>query len=234
MGPAAVRVCPVVGFSCARLKSLKKVDSTLSTTGVSYSYIQERSREKPGCALAQRLLSKGRTPHIPVGCSFKSDPVTSHVEEAVGTMDAGSLIRGAWELVPILLLLLVGGVIAIWSGVHHLASRRTFARSPVTCRRSCCGSWAMAPRCWWSTSGSGCGPDWAGDLSWHGHPARDRPTAWKAVPRRRAGVTAFNLRPPVRRGPRGSCAAGAGAAPAGGIRGSRRPARSDRPARTRR
>jgi hypothetical protein len=41
-------------------------------------------------------------------------------------MDAGSLIRGAWELVPILLLLLVGGVIAIRSGVHHLASREDF------------------------------------------------------------------------------------------------------------
>ena len=41
-------------------------------------------------------------------------------------MDAGSLIREAWELVPILLLLLVGGVIAIRSGVHRLASRQDF------------------------------------------------------------------------------------------------------------
>jgi succinate dehydrogenase hydrophobic anchor subunit len=41
-------------------------------------------------------------------------------------MDAGSLIREAWILVPILLLLLVGGVIAIRSGVHHLGSRQDF------------------------------------------------------------------------------------------------------------
>jgi hypothetical protein len=41
-------------------------------------------------------------------------------------MDAGSLIRGAWELVPILGLLLVGGVIAIQSGVNHLTSRQDF------------------------------------------------------------------------------------------------------------
>jgi hypothetical protein len=39
-------------------------------------------------------------------------------------MDTGSLIRGAWELVPILFLLLVGGVIAVRSGVHRLASRQ--------------------------------------------------------------------------------------------------------------
>jgi hypothetical protein len=32
-----------------------------------------------------------------------------------------SLIRQAWEIVPILLLLLVGGAIAIPSGVRHLA-----------------------------------------------------------------------------------------------------------------
>jgi hypothetical protein len=38
-------------------------------------------------------------------------------------MDAGSLIQ-AWELVPIVLLLLVGGVIAIWSGVHRLTSQQ--------------------------------------------------------------------------------------------------------------
>jgi succinate dehydrogenase hydrophobic anchor subunit len=38
-------------------------------------------------------------------------------------MDAGSWIRGAWELVPILLLVLVGGVIAMRSGVNHLTSR---------------------------------------------------------------------------------------------------------------
>jgi hypothetical protein len=43
-------------------------------------------------------------------------------------MDAGSLIRGAWEIVPILILLLVGGVIAIRSGVHQLTSRRDFRR----------------------------------------------------------------------------------------------------------
>lgn len=39
-------------------------------------------------------------------------------------MDAGSLIRKAWEIVPILLLLVVGGAIAIQSGVHHLTSRQ--------------------------------------------------------------------------------------------------------------
>jgi hypothetical protein len=38
-------------------------------------------------------------------------------------MALGSLIKEAWEIVPILLLFLVGGSIAIQSGVHHLASR---------------------------------------------------------------------------------------------------------------
>jgi hypothetical protein len=33
------------------------------------------------------------------------------------------LIKQAWEIIPILLLLLVGGTIAIPSGVRHLASR---------------------------------------------------------------------------------------------------------------
>jgi hypothetical protein len=41
-------------------------------------------------------------------------------------MGTRSLIREAWELVPILLLLLVGGAIAIRSGVHRLASRQDF------------------------------------------------------------------------------------------------------------
>jgi hypothetical protein len=41
-------------------------------------------------------------------------------------MDAASSIRRAWELVPILGLLLVGGVIAIRSGVNHLTSRQDF------------------------------------------------------------------------------------------------------------
>ena len=35
-------------------------------------------------------------------------------------------IREAWELVPILLLLLVGALIAIRSGVHRLTSRQDF------------------------------------------------------------------------------------------------------------
>jgi hypothetical protein len=39
-------------------------------------------------------------------------------------MHSGSLIVEAWEIVPILLLLLVGIVIAIPSGVHHLTSRQ--------------------------------------------------------------------------------------------------------------
>ncbi len=39
-------------------------------------------------------------------------------------MHSGSLIVEAWEVVPILLLLLVGGLIAIGSGVHRLASRQ--------------------------------------------------------------------------------------------------------------
>jgi hypothetical protein len=41
-------------------------------------------------------------------------------------MDAGSLIREAWILVPILLLLLIGVAIAIQSGVHRVASRQDF------------------------------------------------------------------------------------------------------------
>ncbi len=39
-------------------------------------------------------------------------------------MNAGSMIRSAWELVPILILLIVGGVIAIRSGVPALSSRQ--------------------------------------------------------------------------------------------------------------
>ena len=39
-------------------------------------------------------------------------------------MGLASLIKQAWEIVPILLLLMVGGLIAIPSGVRHLASRR--------------------------------------------------------------------------------------------------------------
>ena len=41
-------------------------------------------------------------------------------------MGPTNLIRQAWELVPILLLLLVGGVIAIRSGVRRIASRQGF------------------------------------------------------------------------------------------------------------
>ncbi len=39
-------------------------------------------------------------------------------------MVSGSWIKEAWEVVPILLLLLVGGAIAIPSGVRRLASRQ--------------------------------------------------------------------------------------------------------------
>jgi succinate dehydrogenase hydrophobic anchor subunit len=38
-------------------------------------------------------------------------------------MGTRNLIRESWELVPILLLLLVGGAIAIRSGVRRLTSR---------------------------------------------------------------------------------------------------------------
>jgi hypothetical protein len=31
----------------------------------------------------------------------------------------GSLLREAWEIIPVLLLLLVGGLIAVQSGVRH-------------------------------------------------------------------------------------------------------------------
>ena len=41
-------------------------------------------------------------------------------------MGPTNLIRQAWELVPILLLLLVGGAIAIRSGVRQLTSRQGF------------------------------------------------------------------------------------------------------------
>jgi hypothetical protein len=34
----------------------------------------------------------------------------------------GSLLREAWEIVPVLLLLLVGGLIALQSGVGHAAA----------------------------------------------------------------------------------------------------------------
>jgi hypothetical protein len=39
-------------------------------------------------------------------------------------MASGSWIKEAWEVVPILLLLMVGGAIALPSGVRHIASRR--------------------------------------------------------------------------------------------------------------
>ncbi len=39
-------------------------------------------------------------------------------------MNAGNMIRSAWELVPILFLLIVGSVIAIRSGVPAAASRQ--------------------------------------------------------------------------------------------------------------
>jgi hypothetical protein len=39
-------------------------------------------------------------------------------------MHSGNLIVEAWEIVPILLLLLVGGAIAIPSGIRRLASLR--------------------------------------------------------------------------------------------------------------
>jgi hypothetical protein len=38
-------------------------------------------------------------------------------------MGLGSLLREAWEMVPILLLLLVGGLIAVRSGMERPASR---------------------------------------------------------------------------------------------------------------
>jgi hypothetical protein len=41
-------------------------------------------------------------------------------------MGRGSLLREAWEIVPILLLLSVGGLIALQSGVPRPASRRDF------------------------------------------------------------------------------------------------------------
>jgi hypothetical protein len=54
---------------------------------------------------------------LPIGFAISStDPGGRHV------MHSGSLIVEAWEVVPILLLLLVGGLIAIGSGVHRLAS----------------------------------------------------------------------------------------------------------------
>ena len=39
-------------------------------------------------------------------------------------MASGSWIKDAWEVVPILLLILVGGAIAIPSGVRRLTSRQ--------------------------------------------------------------------------------------------------------------
>jgi hypothetical protein len=39
-------------------------------------------------------------------------------------MSPVSLIRESWEIVPIFLLLLVGGGLAVQSGVHHLTSRQ--------------------------------------------------------------------------------------------------------------
>ncbi len=43
-------------------------------------------------------------------------------------MGTGSLIREAWELVPISLLLVVGVAIAIRSGVHRVGTRQDFGQ----------------------------------------------------------------------------------------------------------
>jgi hypothetical protein len=43
-------------------------------------------------------------------------------------MGTGSLIREAWELVPISLLLLLGVAIAIRSGVHQIGTRQDFGQ----------------------------------------------------------------------------------------------------------
>jgi hypothetical protein len=43
-------------------------------------------------------------------------------------MGPGSLLKEAWEMVPILLLLMVGGVIVLQSGVHRPASGHDLRR----------------------------------------------------------------------------------------------------------
>jgi hypothetical protein len=43
-------------------------------------------------------------------------------------MASGSWIKEAWEIVPIVLLLLVGGAIALPSGVRRLTSRQDASR----------------------------------------------------------------------------------------------------------
>ncbi len=41
-------------------------------------------------------------------------------------MGPGSLLRQTWELIPVLFLLLIGGLIALRSGVEKPASERNF------------------------------------------------------------------------------------------------------------
>src|SRR3954449_12995309 len=58
-------------------------------------------------------------------CRTKSDRVIRPAPPGDHhNMGLASLIRQAWEIVPIVLLLMVGGAIAIPSGVRHTGSRR--------------------------------------------------------------------------------------------------------------
>ena len=50
-------------------------------------------------------------------------------------MGPGSLLRETWEVIPILLLLLVGGLIALRSGVRRRPRARTSGRLLATCPR---------------------------------------------------------------------------------------------------
>ena len=80
-------------------------------------------------------------------------------------MGPGSLLRETWEMIPILLLLVAGSLIALRSGVDRPASNRGF---PTVCWEPLSdvvsGHRAMWRCCGGSSTGSACALRWAGEL----------------------------------------------------------------------
>ena len=178
-------------FAQTRLKSVKKVRYYPLDDRCELLLESRRAHEKPrGC---RRVVCGSRSD---AGTSASLSRRTSG--GLSGIMDAGSLIRGAWELVPILLLLLVGGAIAVRSGVHHLTSRQNLrqvmgnrvADPPARC-------WPTPRPCCCLTNGSGCGPSVGDEPS-----TRDRRRSSAAAPREEIAMAATASGPSV--GPRRS------------------------------
>ena len=118
-------------------------------------------------------------------------------------MDSGSLLVEAWEIVPVGLLMLVGGAIAIPSGVRHMTSRGIFVNSSAIYRGWSSGWRSTSSRSGWFTTGSACDRAWAGEI------------VESLIRAGSSNLTTVNVvRLPGLWDPRGSCAAGVGAGPA--------------------